>query len=249
MNTEQTATQEEAMERDIYFQRYHVRLEGLTPLLMHKDELSFSEAYVKPWQQDPANKKYSVSGDDRSPAWTYTGYMYADAVGEKGASVLSIPADNLMTLLREGGAKVPPPASVKVSEKTLKKYTQSGIMVDQVAWPLLVKGVQVPFASFQRLVGNNDFSAHEALAKKHGFELFAKRARVGQAKHVRVRPRFEPGWEVEGTLTVLDAIISTEVLQDIVNQAGHYCGLGDWRPSSPKSPGLHGRFKATVTAI
>jgi hypothetical protein len=78
--------------------------------------------------------------------------------------------------------------------------------------------------------------------------LFVKRARIGNAKHVRVRPRFD-SWSVSGTLTVLDDSITTDVLERILTHAGAYAGVGDWRPSSPKSPGPFGRFTSTVKEV
>ncbi|MCX7934978.1 MAG: hypothetical protein N3A66_06935, partial [Planctomycetota bacterium] len=57
--------------------QYRVRLTGLSPLLMHQDNLAFSEK-VKQWQRDPANRELSMPGDDRSPAWTWLGYVYHD---------------------------------------------------------------------------------------------------------------------------------------------------------------------------
>jgi hypothetical protein len=40
-----------------------------------------------------------------------------------------------------------------------------------------------------------------------------------------------------GTLTEFDDTITATVLQNILTAAGRYCGICDWRPSSPKSPG------------
>ena len=91
----------------------------------------------------------------------------------------------------------------------------------------------------------SDYAAHEAAAVAQGFELFAKAAKVGQSKHVRVRPRFN-AWSCSGTITVFDETITAEVLSQILEQAGIYCGLGDWRPSSPSKPGPWGRFRATA---
>ena len=44
--------------------RYAVTLQGKSPLLMHRDNISFGEK-VRKWQIDPQNKKDSVAGDDR----------------------------------------------------------------------------------------------------------------------------------------------------------------------------------------
>jgi hypothetical protein len=214
--------------------KYNVTLMGETPLLLHHDNIGWAD-FLSKWQKDPANKKNSVAGDDRSPAFRWIGNLYVDA------GLVCVPSDNLMTMLREGGAKCP----TGKRGATFKRQTQSGLVVDQAAWSILVDGQSVPYAPFKALVEEEDFAVHEKAAEDHGFSLFVKRARVGQNKHIRVRPRFDD-WALQGTITVLDENITREVLQNIITFAGMYAGLGDWRPSSPRSPGVFGRFTAKV---
>lgn len=95
------------------------------------------------------------------------------------------------------------------------------------------------------LLTERDFEKHQAAAEKMGFSLFIKRARIGTSKHIRVRPKFD-NWSIRGELVVQDDQISEDVLQDILDTAGTYKGLGDWRPSSRK-PGIFGTFTATVS--
>ena len=219
--------------------QYRITLEGLSPLLMHKDDLNFSEK-VKGWRDAPENRGQSSPGDDRTPAWTWIGYLYHDT------KALGINSDCIMTCLREGGAKVP---TGKKSE-TYKKQTQSGLVVDQEQFTLLLDGKEVPVDWINALIENNDFAAHMAAAEQHKFELFVKRAKIGQAKHIRVRPLFR-NWMATGTITVFDEEISGltfPVLETILNQAGAQCGLCDWRPSS-KTPGSFGKFTPTITPI
>ena len=219
-------------------QRYQITFTGETALLLHHDNLAWAET-MKAWSMDPANKKESVAGDDRTPAWRWIGNLYVD-----GGRVV-IPADNLMTVLREGGKKCP----TGKGQQTFKSQTQSGILVDQAAWPLLVNGgAEVPYAPIKEMIGNKDFAAHEARAVELGFELFTKRAKIGASKHVRVRPRFDV-WSCSGTLTILDESITEGVLTNILAMAGSLSGLGDWRPSSPKSPGPFGRFTAQIAKM
>jgi len=216
---------------------YKVTLTGESPLLMHKDNIAHGEA-VRRWTKDPRNKKVSVAGDDRSPAWTWIGSCYHD--GKR----LVIDADNLMTMLRDGGKKCPAPTG----KGSMKAATQAGILINEIGWPLLVDGTEVPVAPIMALMGEEDFAKHEQVAAGLGFALFVKRAKVGTSKHVRVRPRFEK-WSATGTLTVLDSQITTEMLGQILTHAGFYCGLCDWRPGSPMAPGQFGRFAATVEEI
>ena len=216
--------------------QYSVTITGETPLLMHQDNISFGEK-VRAWSKDPANKGNSVAGDDRSPAWTWIGYLYHD--GKK----VGMPSDNLMTMLREGGSKV-----VKRGAETFKKQTQSGIILDQQQWALSIGGNEISIDTIKPLIGNMEFSEHLETAESLGFELLVKRAKIGAAKHVRVRPMFRE-WTLTGSLTVLDEEmtgLTKPILDQILTQSGALCGMGDWRPSSPKASGTFGRFSHTL---
>lgn len=216
--------------------RYKVTLIGESPLLMHADDLRW-RGELERWRSDPQNSRDSKKGDDRSPAWSWIGYCYHNE------QVVGISADNLMTMLREGGAKVPVPGKKSL---TYKRQSQSGIVVDELLWPLQTSKGLVSWPTIAALMQEPEYDAHETAVRAIGFELFAKSAKVGQSKHTRVRPRFDV-WQVEGTVTVLDETITRTVLQNILDMAGVYCGLGDWRPSSPSKPGPWGRFRATLT--
>lgn len=216
--------------------QYNVTLNGESPLLMHNDNLAWEEK-VKRWTKDPANRDKSIAGDDRTPPWKWLGYAYHDG------KILGIPSDNLMTMLREGGAKV-----TLSGKQTYKKQTQAGIIIDQQQWPLYIADRTISVADLDRIGAEDDFVNHIEEVEKLGFELLVKRAKVGASKHVRVRPMFRQ-WRAEGSLTVLDPDrtgISTDILKTILEQAGALSGLGDWRPSSPKSPGSFGRFSIEV---
>ena len=217
--------------------KYKITLTGESPLLMHKDDID-AGARVKKWAKDPVNKKASVAGDDRTPAWTWIGYCYHD--GKR----IAIDADNLMTMLRDGGKKCPAPTG----KGSMQRQTQAGILVNEIGWPLIVKGAEIDWKPVEALMDEEDFAEHEKFAEAMGFSLFVKRARVGTSKHVRVRPRFDE-WSCSGTVTVLDDQITADMLQMILTHAGFYCGLCDWRPGSPTAPGQFGRFSAKVEAI
>lgn len=222
--------------------RYEITLTGTTPLICHADNLAFSEK-IRAWQKDPANKELSQAGDDRSPAWTWIGYAYHDD------KYLTMSADNLATCIREGGAKVP--TGNKKGDKSYKKLSQSGIVMDMPEYELTIDGKHIPLEPIRALIGDNDFFHHIKVAEELGFELFVKRAKVQMSKHVRVRPLFR-NWQVRGTITILDEEmfgLPREIVQKIFDQAGMFCGLGDWRPGSPKSPGFYGKFVTTLREI
>lgn len=218
--------------------RYQVNIAGTQPLLMHSDDIEWSDQMER-WKNDKDNKKEGRAGDDRSPAWRWLGNLYQD-----GKTVI-VPIENIMRCMMEGGAMVLVPGGK--SGKTFKAQTQSGIMPTSAGWPVLSEGKPFAFEPLKKLVGNKDFEAHKAAAKASGFELFIKRAKIGASKHVRVRPRFNQ-WSISGELVVTDEQITTDVLSDILECAGTYKGLGDWRPGS-KTPGPFGMFEASVKAI
>jgi hypothetical protein len=217
---------------------YNVTLTGSTPLLMHHDDIAWADLMEK-WKNDPANKKNSKAGDDRSPAFRWLGSLYHDATS------VALPSDNLMTCMMEGGSLVLVPGGK--SGKTFKAQTQSGMLVGEPFWPLEVgaKGQPILMADLEALKETNDFDLHIVRASELGFSLFLKRAKIGQAKHIRVRPRFDV-WSASGTIVVWDEQITKQVLLDVLMNGGRYKGLGDWRPGSPRKPGPFGTFTAEV---
>ncbi len=217
---------------------YEVTVMGKTPLLMHADNIEWADRMER-WKNDPANRKTSKAGDDRSPAFRWLGALYHD--GEH----VAIPSDNTMRCLMEGGAMVPVPGGR--GNKTFKAQTQSGCMVGEPFWKLSVRGKAVPLAPLMALVDEKDFDRHQEMAAKYGFLLFLKRAKIGMSKHIRVRPRFND-WSATGTLNVWDEQITEDVLRQIMEYAGQFKGLGDWRPGG-KTPGPFGMYAATVKAL
>lgn len=228
------------IERHPTMQTYRVTITGTQPLLMHADDIEWADEMER-WKLDKDNKKVSKAGDDRTPAHRWIGALYRNEAGE-----VILPTENLMRCLMEGGAMVLVPGGR--SGKTFKAQTQSGIMPRSMGWPLLVNGKSIDAQPIIGLLEEKDFGVHKETVEKLGFSLFVKRARIGQSKHVRVRPRFD-SWQAGGELTVTDEQITEEVLNDVFEMAGTYKGLGDWRPSSPKAPGVFGMFTASVQLV
>jgi hypothetical protein len=216
---------------------YDITITGKMPLIMHADNIEWADEMER-WKNDPTSKKKSKAGDDRSPAFRWLGALYHDD------KEIAIPSDNLMRCFMEGGAMVPVPGGK--SGKTFKSQTQSGMLVEGTHWPLLVSGKPIPVAKVLALKTESDFGVHRETVEQLGFSLFLKRAKIGQNKHVRVRPRFEE-WSGRGRLLVWDDQITTDALSQIMEQAGLYKGIGDWRPGG-KTPGPFGTFTAKVQA-
>jgi len=217
----------------MYQQQYRFTLTGLGPAIMHWDNIEWTdimeEQRSKIKSQDKKNFK---AGDDRCPPHTWKGYTYND--GEH----IAIPHDNLRSCLMKAGARVE-----LQGKKTYKELTQCAILFDDLYIDFFVDGKKIPWKPVEAISGT--FAEQCATARSLGFRLFAKRAAVGQAKHIRVRPRFE-NWTAQGTFTVVDEQMKLEVLKKIWQIGGLYIGLLDWRPGSPKSPGPYGRFSVEV---
>jgi hypothetical protein len=203
------------------------------PLIMCADSIDGADELMA-WRKTPGNKGILVAGDDRTPAWTWQTRVYSD--GEH----VAIPAENIMVALRQGGAQM----TLK-GKKTFKEVSQSGLIVDGEFCEFLCGDKKIQVSDIIA-VKQRSFTEQSQFVKDRGFELFSKRVRVGNAKHIRVRPRFR-SWSVSGVIYILKQEITFDVLTTMFELAGR-CGLGDWRPSS-RTPGCYGQFETTLTQL
>jgi hypothetical protein len=213
-----------------------VTLRGITPLLMHADNIEWSDA-MDAWKNIPANKALSKAGDDRTPAWRWIGCLNYDDP-QKG--VVTIPSEYIMRCIMGGAAEVP----TGKGRKTFKTQSQSGIMSPAFHWPMFINGKPIQMTAIQKLRKVEVFPEHQKAVEAMGFSLLVKRAKIMSSKHIRVRPRFD-NWSATGVLSVTDKQITDEVLQSILDISGRIKGLGDWRPGCP-TPGPWGMFEAVV---
>jgi hypothetical protein len=205
-------------------------LTGTMPLLMHADLVEEADK-LEAWRKAPENKNVSKPGDDRSPPWTWQSYLYTD-----GEHVV-MPQDNLMVCLRMAATQL-----ILKKQKTFKEISQSGMLMDSEYLTFRNAGKQIAVADLLA-IRELPFQSQADAARDLGFRLWIKRARVGQAKHIRVRPRFE-SWSVSGSVVVTAQEITVEVLQKMFQLAGRV-GLCDWRPGC-KTPGPFGMFTAVI---
>jgi len=212
--------------------RFGFTLTGIQPLLMHQDDVWQADE-LEAWRKHPDNKHRSKAGDDRSPPWTWMTYLYSDGTH------VAMPSANIMVALRTAGTQL-----ILKGNKTFKELTQSGLLIFDEFCEFTVRGRQIPVTEIEKL-RDREFLEHRTAVEQLGFTLYCKRARVGQSKHIRVRPRFD-AWSVTGSIEVLSDAITDEILADLFKRAGR-CGLNDWRPSS-RTPGPFGMFAADVQA-
>jgi hypothetical protein len=219
---------------------YRVTISGQTPLLLHADNIEWADR-MDAWKNDPANKAKSKAGDDRTPPWRWLGCLTYD---EPNIGVVALTGEYIMSCLLSGGAEVP----TGKGQKTFKSQTQSGILCEEMFWPLMVSDdANVLMKDIHEVGKLKTFQDQSEAVKELGFSLFVKRAVIGQRKHIRVRPRFDT-WSATGTLLVIDEQIAETVLRQILEICGKRKGLGDWRPGA-RRPGQFGRFEASLERI
>lgn len=69
-----------------------------------------------------------------------------------------------------------------------------------------------------------------------------KRSGRTSSPNIAYRPEFV-GWSCEMYIEFDENQITADQIINLVNQAGFTSGVGDWRPSAPKTPGNHGMFE------
>ena len=83
----------------------------------------------------------------------------------------------------------------------------------------------------------------EALADDPNFVLAKSVVVTGGSRIMRVRPRFPAGWSFTANIEFDETRIDPSELKIVVENAGRYVGLGDWRPAKG---GSYGRFTCEV---
>lgn len=98
--------------------------------------------------------------------------------------------------------------------KTFKELMKSSVFVDPEEIPLIWEGKRIK-----------------------DFEIDARPVVVQRNRIVRRRPRFDK-WEMSFKLNVMSDQIPHDLLKEILEHAGMFKGIGDWRPK-------FGRFEVT----
>jgi hypothetical protein len=144
-----------------------------------------------------------------------------------------------MSALMSGGTQV-----ILKRQKTYKELSQSGILIATEHLRFEYGDGQLLTMAKVAALRDLPFAKQADECQKLGFRLFCKRAKIGNSKHIRVRPRFDQ-WRVSGQLQVITDDLPFDKLELIFGYAGR-AGLCDWRPSSPKRPGPYGMFTSKL---
>lgn len=216
--------------------QFEFTLTGITPLLMHADDVEKADELME-WRKHPDNKNKSKAGDDRTPPWTWMTYAYYDEEGK-----ITMPQECIMAALSKAGAQF----KLK-GNTTFKSLSQSGLLIHEEFCNFTTNGNTITTAQLSKFK-DADFKTHCDEAKKLGFELFVKRATIGQSKHVRVRPKFK-NWQITGHIETLASEFTEAILTQMMELCGLRVGLGDWRPSAPSKPGRYGKFSCNLVKV
>lgn len=221
---------------------FKVEIIGKMPLLMHMDSIEGRDE-LEGWRGRPENKKLSKPGDDRTPPWTWRTYMYHDQTS------VTLAFNNLQRAMSQGATNV----KQGKGAKSWKADSIGEVLFDKEHLPLECRCDpnkplrSVAWEDVLHVAELKMYADQVKGAEKLGFRLFAKPVTVNKNKHIRVRPRFDE-WKVTTVLTVGDDRITTEVLKQWFFYAGK-AGVGDGRPSSPRTPYPYGTFDTKVTEI
>ena len=97
-------------------------------------------------------------------------------------------------------------------------------------------------ATYARLVGSTTEIIPDAIPHKITKHITDARPVVVQrARVIRYRPRFDE-WELDFTLRLLDEQLQIKTMKEILDYAGAYVGIGDYRP---QRGGKFGKFTVT----
>lgn len=198
--------------------RIRVTLDGNTsvngsPLLMHNERLADPlDPYTK-WVAELSKKRTKTERDIEEMGrreFYGAGYWAIDSgPGSKDQSGPVIPTWNIVRCLQESA-----------SRHKLGRHVMRGIIPVDEYTPLLYDGPREV----------------EALWKSGLFHS-RKGVAVGQRRVIRTRPCFTD-WRVETELELDLTILDPGQVNQIANEAGRYCGLGDARPRFGRFSGM-----------
>ena len=117
---------------------------------------------------------------------------------------IAIPSLNLLSCLRKAAGDYKIPGK---SRKTFRDLIFSGIQITSVYIPLDCNGTD----------------------PEKAWEIDLMPVNIQRAKILRARPRFDE-WSMEFEIEIVDPLVQPEVLKEMLESAGRFIGLCDYRP-------------------
>ena len=152
----------------------------------------------------------------------------ADAPGKKRTGVPDWQAEGERGLYKDEKGQIYEPAShldgaIKQAAKSFKIQGRRG-------------------ASYSKLVASTVVVVPEAVPHKLiKYVIDARPVVIQRARIIRYRPRFDE-WALDFTLQLLDDQLPVDIVKQVLDHAGLYIGIGDYRPDKG---GKFGKFMVT----
>jgi hypothetical protein len=146
--------------------------------------------------------------------WKTTVYL-----SSAGDGLLVMPALNVEACVRNAAK------GHKIGRQAARSFVAAAVQITSDEIPFTVDGSTITIED----VENNGW-------------LFTTTAVVNRARINRTRVSLPPGWSLDFDLMCTSDIIKPDFLQELLEEAGARCGLGDWRPGAP-TPGRFGKFE------
>lgn len=179
-----------------------VRIEGLSPLLLHKvpDSLLFPEGGNSGGK--PGKARAVFGGQEDTPRLQAEASLYMSNGNSKAKPVPIMPGPNLFRCIIEGG-RFHKLGRNKVTTRD-SSLVAAGVMIQEIEIPIIFTK---PWEVHSRMVTNQ---AIKAKIPSH-------------------RPRFDE-WALEFTLLIDTTVFDLKLVRAIVDDAGKKIGLGSHRP-------------------
>ena len=152
--------------------------------------------------------------------WKKTVYLSSN-----GDGCLVMPALNIEACIRNAAK------GHKIGRQGAKSFVASAVQITEDEIPFIVNGERVILDD----VVENQW-------------LFTTTAVVNRARVNRTRVSLPPGWTLDFALMCSGDVVSPKFLQELTEEAGNRCGLGDWRPGAP-TPGRFGKFDVAKFSV
>lgn len=232
--------------KNVFSVTYNFKIVGETPIILHNS--GGDREKLKSWLSENKKSvednlvKNNLAYDDRVPPWTW---HYCFYVPDKNCENIVIPFYLIEAALNSA-------AYIMYQSRSVQYNTFSKFYFSKPYYDLLINGYPV---KLENIINYRvSYEEQKKIASNYGIELFEAMIPKQQKVGFRVRPRIK-NWAINGEVTIYfnltKSVENNEEIDQYVDElfklAGSRCGLGDWRPSSPKKPGIHGKFTAKLS--
>ena len=171
--------------------------------------------------------KYTVATVSNVPTRKTFGLSYADewvkGTYVNGQGKIIMPAANIKASIYDGSK------GQKKGKVALSRIVNSTLIISPFESPIkcLIDG-KVEEITLENIKAND--------------WIYVCGAVVTGRRVDRSRTQLPIGWEIEFEIVTKNEDLSKEDIKALLEVAGISAGLGDWRPSAPKKPGIFGTY-------